>query len=305
MDLFSENPKDACSLYVALRNDPCWEGERQFCNDLWKEYQEFADKDFLAQFPLQTHQRWFEMYLTVVLMRAGLAVQKRPPVSKKGKSGPDILIKNGGKNIWIEAVCAGPGAKGHKDSLPGIEPDGKVHIIDLRQIIFRHTHALDEKQKQFRQWIEDGTVSKKDIMIVAINTYGIMGLSGDDGNFRRGAFYGEGDIAITIDQESGKYLGVSRPFQESRLKANASKVPTAPFINGTMPHISAAITSGDYIEKCALTPPEKPGHYFYLSHNMDCDNKLPMNTIKLGVEEAAHEEGSKIIIKQTSHRKEV
>lgn len=72
---------------------------RAHCEDLWIDFQEFADPNFRAEFAYRTHERWFEMYLTVSLIRAGHKVICRKP-------GPDILLKEDGRRIWIEATCA-------------------------------------------------------------------------------------------------------------------------------------------------------------------------------------------------------
>lgn len=44
---------------------------RAHCEDLWSDFRDFADSNFKREFAINTHQRWFEMYVTVSLIRAG------------------------------------------------------------------------------------------------------------------------------------------------------------------------------------------------------------------------------------------
>ena len=77
------------------------------CEDLWSDFWEYADEHFVDEFRVNFHQRWFEMYLTVSFIRAGLAVESQ-------NSGPDISLALGERRVWIEAVCATEGQMGNR-----------------------------------------------------------------------------------------------------------------------------------------------------------------------------------------------
>ena len=125
--LFSGNPANACSTYRYILDSKksTDRAGREHCEELWNEYRSFADPHFLEEFPLHTHQRWFEMYLTVSLIRAGLNVE----CSKLKKRGaPDVLITDDDRKIWIEAVCPTAGTEGKPDSVP--DPLHKLwHVV--------------------------------------------------------------------------------------------------------------------------------------------------------------------------------
>src|SRR5690606_24441790 len=111
--LFESAPAGATPSYAAMRSgaNPVAIEARDHCEDLWRDYAPLADTNFRSQFPLHTHERWFEMYLTVALLRAGLNVQCPKP-------GPDVLLTIGDRRLWIEATCATAGAPGLPDSVP-------------------------------------------------------------------------------------------------------------------------------------------------------------------------------------------
>ena len=119
---YGDLPSKCSKLYEGLhgpkgdRFDARFARAREHCEVLWSEFCEFADPNFKREFATKTHERWFEMYLTVSLDRAGYEV-------KCPKPGPDLLLHVGGKRIWIEAVCASSGELGRPDSVPRMEPE--------------------------------------------------------------------------------------------------------------------------------------------------------------------------------------
>jgi hypothetical protein len=101
MTLFDATPPNACAAYTNLRKaKDGWQlAGRGRCEELWRDYEPYADASFVAEFPAHLHERWFEMYLTVAL-RSGLSVSC--PKVKTG--GPDILVTTGnGGRVWIES----------------------------------------------------------------------------------------------------------------------------------------------------------------------------------------------------------
>lgn len=148
---------------------------REHCEDLWRDFAPDADRHFLSEFRgsvsdretanLRTHARWFEMYLTVSLMRLGLDIRCPKP------SGPDILLTTRGRRVWIEAVCATSGQKGLPDSVP--EPEyGKCTDTPIEKYVLRVRNSLDEKAKKFRAYMKNGTVGQEDVLVVAIKPMG-------------------------------------------------------------------------------------------------------------------------------------
>jgi len=97
LDKASTDPTaDPFYINVRTSNHPRAMQVREHCERMWAIYHRYADRQFLAEFPRRFHDRWFEMYLTVTLLQQGAQVQKtRPP-------GPDVLVADEGRRIWVE-----------------------------------------------------------------------------------------------------------------------------------------------------------------------------------------------------------
>ena len=108
------------------------------------------------------------MYLTVSLLRRNFTVQS-------DNKGPDILLEEDGRRIWIEAVCATAGETNRPDSVPGT-PMGKVAPVPVREYVLRILNSLQQKAKKFEEYIEKKIVCEHDNLAVAINAYGIDGI---------------------------------------------------------------------------------------------------------------------------------
>lgn len=148
--------------------DPLFAMARAHCEDLWTDFRHLADSNFKREFAINTHQRWFEMYLTVSLIRAGHQV-------KGPKPGPDVLMHVDDRRIWVEAVCATSGERGRPDSVPP-PVFCQVRQEPTEQYVLRIRNALDEKQKKYRTYIQDGIVSCDDVTCVAINVFDVYEL---------------------------------------------------------------------------------------------------------------------------------
>ena len=181
---------------------------REHCEDLWRDFAPHADEHFLSEFRgsepdrgrrnLQTHARWFEMYLTVSLIRLGLGVRCPKP-------GPDILLTAGGRRVWAEAVSATAGQNGFPDSVP--EPEyGKLVDTPIDKYVLRIRNSLDEKARKFRTYIENGTVDRNDVLVIAINVWGV-GLGPHLYHCMQRALYGEGDLILNFDKRTGEVVG--------------------------------------------------------------------------------------------------
>lgn len=139
---------------------------RPLLDESWKKFQPFADKDFVAKFALHPDARFWEMYLTNAMLDGGKNVIPR---SKRSQFGPDILIQEGGKNIWIEAVTYSAGEEGHPDRVPPLKFDGQAHQAPNDQIELRISAAFSAKSTVFNSYQKKGVVGIDDIKIIAIN----------------------------------------------------------------------------------------------------------------------------------------
>lgn len=281
MELFASLPRNACDWYRALY-DPQSRDQlevRRHCEDLWRDFEQYADEHFVSQFSVSPHERWFEMYLTVSLLRADLRIECRKP-------GPDILLHRGGRRIWIEAICATKGKYGLPDSVPDRQfagPNEKVEFFDVpkQEYALRIQAALSEKARAYSNYLDDGVVNPQDLLAVAINVSRVSWLWADMDDHMCRALYGVGDLMIAIDRETREV--VDRRFQKIAhiaKKSTGNLVGVRSFIDGSRPHIAAVIGSRASLGNV----PPKLGNDLVIYPNLSADNQWPPEVLRLGEE---------------------
>ena len=281
MSLFETSPARACAAYTNIRNATtgfCLEAQ-EHCDDLWRDYACFADANFETEFPVYFHERWFEMYLAVSLMRAGLDVQCPKP-------GPDILLHHNGRRIWIEATCANPGDLDKLDSVP----ETRRAVADERIVAtqrptdamtLRFCNSLDTKQKAFATYRDNNIVHPNDATVVAINVHAVPNAWVDMDDLMRRTLYGLGDLTLTIDRESRKI--VDRGYREQpevAKQATGARVNALPFVDGSLPHVSAVLGSSED----AANRPSRLGDGFVLYPNLSAAVPWQPRAIRRGQE---------------------
>jgi type I restriction enzyme S subunit len=281
--LFGATPTGACAAYTNLRNATSGHAleAREHCEDLWRDYEPLADSTFLAEFPRRLHERWFEMYLTVALLRAGLNVQCPKP-------GPDVLLTIDGRRVWIEATCATGGATGLPDSIPepyyaNVAAGEQVvaRSVPIDAITLRIRNSLHTKEQVFRSYVEQGIVDAGDVAVVAINVHAVPYAWADMEDLMRRTLYGLGHLTLTLNRDTMDVI--ARGYQERPTIpkiATGAAVGVDPFVTGAMPHISAVLGSR---EDAANRPP-RLGDGLALFPNVTATNTWPAGAIKLGQE---------------------
>lgn len=245
---------------------------RAHCEDLWTDFGEFADPNFRTEFASRTHQRWFEMYLAVSLVRAGHEIAAPKP-------GPDILLNANGCRIWIEATCATHGEPGRPDSIPSREP-GQIHREPTDQYVLRIRSALHEKQKAYRSYVNGGVVGRGDVTLVAINVYEVDGVGPYVGDHFRRSLYGLGDPVVQIGLHSGTVSSIGNAAVRAVRKASGADVGVQPFVDGSMGHITAAL--GSHADP--FNRPSRLGDDLVLYPNLTSDVPWPRRTLTVGGE---------------------
>ena len=271
--LFDSNPPTACAAYKNVRT-----GEKDFlkkarkhCEDLWSQYERDADRHFLNEFPRQFHQRWFEMYLTESLRSAGFDVQCPKP-------GPDILLNLDSRRVWIEAVCATPGEEGKADSVP--MPQMKTWTrVPMDPCVLRVAQSLKAKSEKYEDYLRNKTVSREDLLVVAINIFLLREYPHFDDVMKK-ALYGMGDRVLLINRDTRHVANTYREEIESIEKESGALVGAQPFVDGSMRHISSVWAfSGD-----AANFPQVLGTDCIQYPNLSCANRWPEGAISLGEE---------------------
>ena len=273
-ELFAHSDNEGCLAYRKVReaaDEPC-ERVRAQCEDLWCDFAEHADEHFLEEFARNFHQRWFEMYLTVSLIRAGLEV-------KCSKPGPDVLVSVDGRRIWLKAVCMTAGEAGKPDSVPELK-FGTVQKLPIRQYVMRIRNSLDAKAEKFKKYIQDGTVDPCDATVIAVNSGQITFLSADLVECMMRSLYGVGDMVIKIDRNSRRIVDAEHESIQMISKASGAEIGVQPFADGSMKHVSCALASGAN----AFTVPSTLGGDYVLYPNLSCTTPWARNLLPVAEE---------------------
>lgn len=154
-----ENP-----LYTRLRDspDPHATERREFFAWLWAQYEPFAPKGFPKKLQIEFHQRWWEMYLTVGLIRLGCT-----PKCSRLDYGPDIPLEIDGSRVYLDAIAPSVGIA--SDRVPQPVRNG-VYDFPERECLLRLTQALTDKCAKFTQYITSNVVSSDSPCIVALSS---------------------------------------------------------------------------------------------------------------------------------------
>ena len=276
--LFSTPLTNQCSRSYAHMLEGSMEklvNAREHCESFWSDHKSYADVNFVREFAIQTHERWFEMYLTVALLRAGHKIVCR----NRHNTGPDVLLNFEDQRIWIEATCASPGEKGQPDSIPKRQ-SGRIRREPTDQYVLRIRNALEEKQKKLFSYINKGLIRSNEPCIVAINVYKVDGLSPHTHDHVRRALYGIGDPQIQIDRRTRSATRYNHVYIESIRKSSGAEVMVNPFTDGSLKHISAVLIS----ESNVVNQPKTVGDDFVLYPNLKCNNQIPQPLLGVGSE---------------------
>lgn len=177
--------------YVNVRDLPHYDNAREFIFHLWNIYKPFADPHFREDAKNHFLQRFWEMYLTVTLIKHGYEI------CRIGDEGPEFYIEHNNKRIWIEAIAPGPGEGA--DQVP--EPElGVASEVPTEKILLRFTHALNEKRKKYIEALKKQIISSNDAYLLAVNCRAIpLAPYGNTMPYYIQAFLPFGSYAVSID----------------------------------------------------------------------------------------------------------
>jgi hypothetical protein len=262
--LFEVDDPGACTAYIAARRPPGPGAARSRanCESLWRDFEPYASAHFLAQFPYHFHQRWFEMYLAVALLRAGL------DISCPEKGAPDVRVQHrDGRVLWLEATAPTGGDKSNKDRVEHpARPDAgaAAFYAPTKRVILRVSGALHTKAGGLRTYRAKGVIRPEDQAVVAINVRDIpFGLDTFE-SCALGAVYGVGSQFVTIDGDSGKAVDSGYQHRPELQRSSGNPVDAAPFLHPGFEHVTGALFSAANAANC----PERLGVDFMLFPNL-------------------------------------
>ncbi len=129
--------------YEAVRDSdlPQMKVCKSFVEELWRDYEPYCDTNFLSNARSQFHQRFWEMYLCVTMIKRGFAIEK------SGNAGPEFSITINGRKFWLEAIA--PEAGTTEDRVPELVME-QVNPVHTEKILMRYTAALKEKLDKYQ-----------------------------------------------------------------------------------------------------------------------------------------------------------
>lgn len=258
--------------YNVIRDEPRFSQDKEFIEEMWSQYQPYADRHFLLESRKNFKQRIWEMYLACSLIAKGFSITS-------DDKGPDIRISKEGVVIWIEAVA--PKAGTGNDAVTELQPQ-TIRDVPDDQIKLRYRSAIEEKyNKKYKKYLLEKIVKPNDCYIIAINGSAIPSARREieiPRIIRSVLPFGNETLRINVEE----YEVVDRyyQYQDQVRKVSGFSVSTDIFLNNQYDGISAVLYSCVDV----LNRPQEFGDDFVLLHNPLAKNKLERGLIKLGRE---------------------
>ena len=164
---FQKYSDDEDPLYSRIRDHEEYENIRVQLETFWALYKNIAPKGFLGKIQRNGgfHQRWWELYCGVGLLRICNSVK----INQKD-NGPDFELSYNGRRCFVEAIA--PKCGDTKDSLPPMEYGYKPVVSKLpeNEFLLRITCGITEKAKKYKTYLDRGIVTPNDVLMIAIST---------------------------------------------------------------------------------------------------------------------------------------
>lgn len=206
-----------------------------------------ADPKFVAELTSGTDQKFWAS-ISEALIAEQLRDKVFLPRAQVG-AGPDFLLSDGTRRVWIEVVCPEPSRVSDEWLSP--EP---THCIDFPHvdILLRWMSAIKAKAERLLGsakegvvgYLDEGIVSPDDAYVIAVNGCrmrsgpfpALHGIS--QFPFAAEAVFPIGPMQVQIDRETLKTVGTGhqhRPFVKNK---NGADVPAYTFLDPAFAHIS-------------------------------------------------------------------
>jgi hypothetical protein len=296
--LFVIPPPEGCAQHYRFLWDPPNPRAalvRQQCEELWRDFHDLADRNFVERFPFELHHRWFEMYLGAALRRAGLTVEAPKP-------GPDYRVPVDGRSVYIEAIAPTAGDPLHADVVPEpIYTDAQGQALAAQVphdlITFRLATDFRKKADAFDRYRLKGYISSGDPCIIAMNLWAIPHAWADAEEFWFRALYGVGNRFVAIDRSGGATMA-GREHRELLQRTDGANEDVAPLLR--IEHAGVSGVLGSSADLANL--PNPLGDDFVLMPHARPNSPYPRGFIKRGAEVVLHaDEGERWRVETIDH----
>lgn len=249
------------SAYSILRIRPDLEDARAFILELWRDYKDIADRNFVTAFREDVFSRTWEMYLACACREAGLKVDRR-------RSGPDVVVETGDGRIAIEATAPGGG----QNLAWPLDFSIGSRLPPDENILPRFTGAVQGKAAEFEDDLAKGRLRPDDIRVIAINTIKVPYARSVEGPVPRPvkAVYPIDECEIEWG-EGGRFWVVVKSSRRQITTPSGSPISTSVFCDGDLTEVSAVVFSQAW-------PPDRRrplGYDVIVAHNREAVRPLP------------------------------
>lgn len=217
----------------------------RLCNDFID--RGLADPTFIGELTSGQDSKFWSR-LSEALLADQLRCKDFPERPNAGE-GPDFLVTDGARNIWIEVICPEP------RGLPENWLNFQEGVTDFphEAILLRWTAAIKEKAEKLigsadgriTGYLQTGVVAPEDPYIIAVNgcqlrngTFSaLFGIS--QSPFAVEAVFPVGPYQLRIDRETGKVVGQGHQHRPYVMNRNGAMVPAYTFLDDRFNNISA------------------------------------------------------------------
>lgn len=249
-----------------------------------------ADPKFVSELTSGSNSKFWSC-VSEALLAERLHNKTFPPRSVRGE-GPDLLVTDGVRNVWIEVICPEPAG------IPGswLTPDQIAPVtFPHQEILLRWASAIKEKAEKLlgnsdanlAGYLQKRIVGPEDAYVIAVNGCQlrsghfpeIFGIS--QFPFAAEAVFPIGPYQLQIDRDTLKVVGRGHQLRYHIKKPSGALVPASTFLDPRFNPVSAIwavdLRSGSAQEPMAVI------------HNPNAINPIPLGFLPADDEYVAEE----------------
>lgn len=219
------------------------------CNDFVESG--LADTTYIAELTSGDDGKFWsrvsEALISSHLKYAGMTLDNSPR-----DEGPDFLLMDGDRKIWIEVISPTP--SGVPDGwIKSTSQKLEVFTLPHESILLRWTSAIKEKAEKligksdgsYEGYISKGIVAPEDAYVIAINGCqlhrpGFIGMEGiSQFPYAVEAVFPVGPFQVFISPDTMKQVGADYQYRPEIININGSPVPADTFLDPKFEQVSA------------------------------------------------------------------
>ncbi|MGE3348560.1 MAG: hypothetical protein AB7I35_14120 [Ramlibacter sp.] len=274
----------------------------RLCGDFWQS--RLADSKFEAELCGGLEQKFWSC-VSEALVYARLAGKKFGERQRVGE-GPDFLVLDGSRLVWIEVVCPEPVDVPQQWLNP---QEGVIHFPH-EQILLRWTSAIAAKAGRLlgesggrRSYLDAGIVGPNDAYVIAVNGCrlrsgafpALMGIS--QFPFAAEAVFPIGPYQLELDRDTFEVVSSGHQHRPSLLNRNSAEVSVLTFLEPRFRPISA-IWAVDFNGGAAIGNSEPA----VVVHNPHALNRVPLGFLSADDEYEAVADGAELVLTRIDGR---